>query len=180
MPLETLVPRTDVIAIGKISKPVGTRGEVKILPLTDDMQRFTPLQAAWIGRDAAHVELKKIVKKRIDAKHVVLQLQGIETIEEAERIKNFYLFIQQEDAVTPRPGSFFIDDIIGCEVVTEEQAVVGVITDVLSLPMNDVWVVKKGSKEILLPAVKAIIRQVDVESKRIMVHAVDGLVDGCG
>jgi 16S rRNA processing protein RimM len=61
--------------------------------------------------------------------------------------------------------------------VTEEQTVVGVITDLLSFPMNDLWVIKKDAKEILIPAVKAIIRQVDVENKRIIIHALDGLLD---
>ncbi len=83
----------------------------------------------------------------------------------------------KEDAVKLRDGSYFIDDIIGCEVVTEEQTIVGKITDLLSLPMNDLWVVKKDAKEILIPAVKTIIRQVDIENKRITIHALDGLVD---
>jgi len=167
----------DLIAIGRISKPIGTRGEVKILPLTQDKQRFMNLPAVWIGLEAANAELKKILKVRIDTKHVVFNFDGIETVEEAEKIKDSFLFVAKEDAVKLRDGSYFVDDVIGCEVVTEEQTVVGVITDLLSLPMNDLWVVKKDAKEILIPAVKAIIRQVDVENKHIIIHALDGLLD---
>jgi 16S rRNA processing protein RimM len=167
----------DLIAIGRVSKPIGTRGEVKISPLTHDKQRFMNLPAVRLGNDAANATLKKILKVRIDNKQIVLTVDGIGTIEEAEKIKDLYLFIPKEDAVKLQNGSYFVDDVLGSEVVTEEQERVGVITDLLSLQMNDVWVVKKGAKEILIPAVKAIIRQVDVKNKRVTIHALDGLLD---
>ena len=167
----------DVIAIGRVAKPIGTRGEVKILPLTDHEQRFMNLQAVLLGQNAADVEWKKIQKVRINTKHVVMSFCDIETVEDAEKIKDWYLFVPREDAVKLEKGRYFVDDVLGCEVVTEEQTVVGTVIDLLSLPLNDVWIVKKGVKEILLPAVKAIIRQVDVEKKRITIHALDGLLE---
>jgi 16S rRNA processing protein RimM len=167
----------DLIAVGRIAKPIGTRGEVKILPLTNVWQRFDNLAAVRIGRDSAHVEEKMVLSRRIDAKQVILQLSGIESIEDAERIKDFYLFIQKKDMVTLQKGTYFVDEVIGCEVITEGHVSVGVVTDLFSLPANDVWIVKKDSKEILIPAVKEIIRQVDLEHKRITIHAIEGLVD---
>ena len=161
----------------RISKPIGTRGEVKVLPLTDDKQRFANLPSVWIGQDAANVELKNILNVRIDTKQIVLNFNGIGTVEEAKRIKDRYLFVRKEEAVKPQNGTYFVDDVIGCEVVTEEQVNIGVITDLMSLSMNDLWVVKKESKEILIPAVKEIIRQVDIVNKRITIHSLDGLLD---
>ena len=124
-----------------------------------------------------NVELKNILKMRIDANQVTLFFEGIATVEESEKFKDSYLFVRKEDAVKLQTGRYFIDDVIGCEVVTEEHVNVGVITDLFSLPMNDVWVVREKTKEILLPAVKAIIRQVDVENRRITIHSLDGLLD---
>jgi 16S rRNA processing protein RimM len=167
----------DVIAIGRVGKPIGTRGEVKILPLTEHEERLRNLPAVWLGQNTADGELKKIRKVRIDSKHVVMSFYGIETVEDAGKIKDRYLFVPREDAVRLEEGSYFVDDVIGCEVVTEEQIVVGTVIDLFSLPMNDIWVVKKGVKEVFLPAVKAIIRQVDVEKKRITIHTLDGLLD---
>jgi len=167
----------DLVAIGKISRPIGTHGEVKVLPLTPDKQRFVNMPAAWLGRDSAHAELKKILKVRIDGKQVVLNFHGIGTVEEADKLKDLYLFVPKEEVVKLQHGSYFVDDVIGCEVVTEEQVHVGVVKDLLSLPSNDVWVVQKDAKEILIPAVKAIIRKVDIENKRITIHALDGLFD---
>ena len=167
----------DLIAIGRISKPIGTRGEVKITPFTHDRRRFENLPAVWLGHSAANVERKKILNARIDARHVVLALDGVETVEEAEKTRGVFLFVPKEEVAAPQNGSYFVDDVIGCTVVTEDQTVVGTVTDLLSLPMNDVWVVRNGPKEILIPAVKAFIRRVDVEQKRIMIHALDGLLD---
>ena len=167
----------ELIAIGRIAKPIGTRGEVKILPLTDEWRRYATLSAVWIGPDPAHGEEKTVLSRRIDANQVILHLSGIESIEDVERIKDFYVFIQKKDVITLQKGTYFVDDVIGCEVVTEGQVSVGVVTDLFSLPANDVWIVKKDSKEILIPAVKAIIRQVDLEHRRITIHAIEGLVD---
>jgi 16S rRNA processing protein RimM len=167
----------DLIAIGRISKPIGARGEAKISPLTYSEERFAALSDVWIGHEPEHVTLKRILKARIDARRIVVTFEGIETVEDAERLRDAYLFVAQKDSVHPQNGTYFIDDVIGCEVVTEEQTYVGRISNLFSLPMNDVWIIQKGSQEIFIPAVKDIIRQVDVENKRITIHALDGLLE---
>jgi 16S rRNA processing protein RimM len=167
----------DLIAIGRISRPIGTRGEVKVLPLTDNKQRFAGLQSAWVGPDATRVEQRDILAVRIDTKHVVVSLNGIETPHEAKEFRSKYLFVQKEQAIKLNSGSYFMDEVMGCEVVTEEQVKVGIVTDLLSLPANDVWVVRNGTKEFLVPAVKAIIRKVDVKMKCITIHALEGLLE---
>lgn len=167
----------DLIAIGRILKPIGRRGEVKIHPLTDDKDRFKVLQSVWVGDDETTAELDNVAAVRVDKKHVVVSLETVETTYEAEQLRHKYLLVPKEKAVKPRTGSFFVNDVIGCEVVTEEQIKIGVVTDLLTLPANDVWVVWNGVKEILIPAVKAIIRQVDVENKRITIHMLEGLLE---
>jgi len=104
-------------------------------------------------------------------------LDGINTVQEAEKVRDRYLFIPKEQVVTLPPGSYFVDDVIGCEVVTEDDVHIGKVFDLISLPANDVWVVQNGKKEILIPAVKEIIRNVDVEKRRITIHALEGLID---
>jgi 16S rRNA processing protein RimM len=167
----------DLIAIGRISKPVGTRGEVKVLPFTDDKQRFATLRSVWVGQDETTAKQRDILTVRMDTEHVIVNLDGIQTMNEAEEVRDNYLFVPKEQVLKLPIGSYFVDDVIGCEVVTEEQKKVGLVTDLLSLPANDVWVVWNGDKEILIPAVKEIVRQVDVEKKRITIHALEGLLD---
>jgi len=167
----------DLVAIGRILKPIGTQGEVKVLPLTNDKQRFASLQSVWVGHDTTIVEQRDISAVRIDAKQVIVSLSGIETPQEAKGAKNKYLFVPKEQTIKLRPGSYFMDEVIGCKVVTEEQMNVGIVTDLLSLPINDVWVVRNGTREFLIPAVKAIIRKVDIKMKRITIHTLEGLLE---
>jgi len=167
----------ELIAIGRIAKPIGTRGEVKILPFTEDKQRFSDLQSVWVGENEVAAEQRDIEVVRIDAKQVVLTLRGVDTVEKAAKFRDHYVFVPKANIAQLRTGSYFVDDVIGCEVVTEEQNHIGKVIDLLSLPTQDVWVIRNGAKEILIPAVKAIIRHVDVEQKRITIHALEGLLD---
>ena len=167
----------ELIAIGRISKSIGTQCELKVLPLTDDKQRFAGLQSVWVGHDATRVEQRDIRAVRIGAKQVVVSLNGIDTPHEAKEFRNKYLFVPKEKTIKLRTGSYFMDEVIGCDVVTEEQMNVGIVADLLSLPANDVWVIRNGTKEFLIPAVKAIIREVDVKMKRITIHALEGLLE---
>jgi|WetSurMetagenome_2_1015567.scaffolds.fasta_scaffold114841_3 16S rRNA processing protein RimM len=175
--MDDTIFRMELIAVGRISKPIGNQGELKILPLTDEKQRFENLQSVWVGHNAANVEQRDVCAVRIDAKQIVVSLIGVETLQEAETFRNKYLFVPKEQAVILRSGNYFIDDIIGCEVVTEENVNIGTVSDVLSLPKNDLWVVRKGEKEILIPAVQAIIRKVDIKIKCITIHALEGLLE---
>jgi 16S rRNA processing protein RimM len=167
----------DLVAIGRISKPIGTQGEVRVLPLTDDQRRFENLKSVLVGHEETTAVVRNILSSRIDAKYVVVKFNGIENVEEAKKLRDQYLFIPKENAVKLRTGSYFVDDVIGCEIVTEEQVKVGIVTDLLKLPANDLIVARSGLKEILIPAVKAIIRQVDIEKKRITIHALEGLLE---
>jgi 16S rRNA processing protein RimM len=167
----------ELIAIGRISKPIGTRGEVKVVPLTDDTERFVNLRSVWVGRSASSACERSLISVRTDRSHVVVQVDEIRTVDEAEHLRDEYLFVPMENRIPLQKGKYFIDDVIGCEVVTEEQKNIGIVTDLLTLPIDDVWVVRNESHEILIPAVKEIIRQVDVEKKRIIIHALEGLLE---
>jgi 16S rRNA processing protein RimM len=167
----------ELIAIGKIAKPVGVRGEVKILPLTDDLNRFKELRTLMIGSTAENAVERSIVHIRISGKQAVAALDGIVSVEQAGLLKNNFVFVPAEKRKKPRSGSFLIDTIIGCSVAGEDGVVIGTVSDVLKLPANDVWVVRSGEKEILIPSVKEFVRNVDEAQKRIVVHVIEGLLE---
>jgi 16S rRNA processing protein RimM len=164
----------ELIAIGKIAKPVGVRGEVKILPLTDDLNRFKELRTLMIGSTAENAVERSIVHIRISGKQAVAALDGIVSVEQAGLLKNNFVFVP---AKFPRKGRHFIDRMIGCSVEGEDGSNIGTLTDVLKLPANDVWVVRSGEKEILIPSVKEFVRNVDEAQKRIVVHVIEGLLE---
>lgn len=165
------------IAVGRISKSVGIRGEVKVQLLTDHPQRFSKLKSVWIGEKEESAEKLTIESSRIQGFVVVLKFKEIDSCTDADTTQGRYIFISAKDIVAPPKGSFFIDDVIGMTVVSEEGETIGTVKDILQMPANDVWVVHRGTKEVLLPAVKEIIKVVDLKRKEIVIHVMEGLLD---
>ena len=108
---------------------------------------------------------------------VLLKLEGINDINEAEKYKNFYIKINRKDAVELEQNSYFIVDIINCEVYTDENEFLGKVVDVFPTGSNDVYTIKNSEgKEILLPAISEVIKKVDIPNKKIIVHLLEGLI----
>jgi 16S rRNA processing protein RimM len=166
----------EYLQIGKIINTHGVRGEMKLIPLTDDPKRFDRLDWAYIEKDGMH-------KYRIESvKHfkgsVIIKLEGIDTPEAAESFKEHFLLVDRQNAVKLPEDTFFICDLIDCTVVDENGSELGILKDVLQTGSNDVYVVKNGSgKEILIPALKSVVRNVSPEQKRIDVVVPKGLLD---
>jgi len=165
--------------VGKIVNTHGIRGEVRIWPQTDFPEvRFrqgSRLLLFMPGKaDATPVE---VVSARPQKNMFLVKLKGIDSMTEAEKLKGGVLKVEDEDRVPLEEGEYYIRDIVGCTVVTEEGETLGVVTDVLSPGANDVWVVKRPKgKELLLPVIDEVVLDVDVAAKRIKVHLMEGLL----
>ncbi|MDO5556375.1 MAG: ribosome maturation factor RimM [Clostridia bacterium] len=163
--------------IGQIVNTSGLKGIVKVKPFTDDIKRFEYLKKIYI---LIKNELKQFVieQVRYNKNMVLLKLKGIDTIEEAEKYKNLYLKIHRNDAVKLEENSYFIVDIVGCIVYTEQNETLGKIIEVFSTKSNDIYVVKnEEGKQILLPAIKDVIKNVDITNKIIKVNLLQGLIE---
>ncbi len=163
------------VLVGEIVRPHGRWGEVKVRPLTDLPRRFEELvgKQVWVEPEGkpAEGEFLKVEGARPHGEHVLLKFEGINSIGEAERLRERLIYIHR-DMRPPLPeGEYYIEDLIGLEVVTEEGEVLGKVDDVQKLPANDVLVVG----ELLLPVIKEVIRKVDLENKRIVVKLLEGL-----
>lgn len=166
----------EYLEIGQIVNTNGLKGTLKVKPLTDDITRFEDLETVYIQKGKELVEFT-IQEVKYSKNMVLLKLEGIDNIEEAEKYKNFYLKINREDAVELEEDSYFIVDIIGCEVYTESQELLGKVIDVFPTGSNDVYTVKNSEgKEILLPAIEDVIKDVDIENKKIIIHLMEGLI----
>ena len=165
----------DLLEIGQIVNSYGIKGFFKVVPFTDDITRFDKLKTVYIEKN------KKLLKMEIEeVKYhknlVLLKLKGIDDINDTEQYKNCYLKIDRKDAVELQENSYFIVDLIGMEVVTDEGVLLGNLIDVFPTGSNDVYVVKdKMGKQILLPAIGEVIKNVDVENKKMTVHLMEGL-----
>lgn len=161
--------------IGQIVNTSGLKGVVKVKPFTDDITKFNTLKTIYIEIKS---ELKsfEIEKVYFNKNMVFLKLKGIDTVERAENYRNYYIKIERTDD-SLEENSYYIVDIEGCSVYTEKNEFLGKITEVFSTGSNDVYVVKaEDGREILLPAIKDVIKDVDIKNKKIIVHLLEGLI----
>ena len=161
----------DYFRIGLFLRPHGVRGELKLLPLTDDVKRFKKLSEAYIEAAEGCYRAAKVLGAKLGAEgSVIVQLDGVNTIEEAERYRNKYLCVDRDHAVKLPEGSYFVRDIIGCRVVSSSGEDLGVVEDVYETTANDVYVVR-GEKKLSVPALNKLLDSVDVENRLIVFNA---------
>ena len=162
--------------IGQIVNTSGLKGEIKIKPFTDDITKFNDFKTIYVS---VKKELKefKVEKVRFSKNMVFLKLKGIDTIEEAENYRNLYIKRKRDKDEKLEEDTYYIVDLIGCKVCTDDQKELGELIDVFSTGSNDVYVVKDElGKQVLLPAIKDVIKNVDIKNKLITVHLMEGLV----
>ena len=165
----------EYLSIGQIVNTHGIKGEVKVFPLTDDASRFDKLKEIYIeSKD-------ELVKYQIEStKHlkntVVLKLKGIDTMNDSELLRNLYIKVGRWDAVRLPKDSFFICDIIESEVFDIHGELLGKLKDVLQTGYNDVYVVKDDKREVLIPALKTVVKEIDLQNKKIIVDLPEGLI----
>ena len=166
----------EYLEIGQIVNTNGLKGMVKVNPFTDDMMRFEELEDLYI-QYKGNLKKVKIEQVRYQKNQVLLKLEGINSIEEAENYRNCYLKIHRKDARNLEEDMYFIADLIGLEVYTNQNELLGKLDDVFSTGSNDVYVVKDhNGKQILLPAIKEVIKQIDLKNKKITVELINGLL----
>ncbi len=165
------------LQIGKIVNARGVKGELKVIPLTDDALRYEKLDWVYVERNG-YLEKYNIDHVRFANPFVLLKLKGIDNIDAAEKLKESFIMIDRQHAIQLPQNSWFICDIIGCSVILEDGSVLGEVTDVLQTGSNDVYVVKNEvKKDVLIPAIKSVVKDVNIESKIIRVSLPEGLID---
>lgn len=166
-----------MLRVGVITSTHGIRGEVKVFPTTDDRNRFYELKDVILdtGKEQKTLEIEHV---KFFKNMVILKFKGFDNINDIEIYKGKDLLVTRENAVELGPDENFIADLIGLSVVTNEGEELGVLKDVMQTGANDVYVVERtDKKELLLPAIKQCILDVDLESGKITVHVMDGLLD---
>lgn len=163
------------LEIGQIVNTFGIKGEVKVVPFTDDINRFDDLKKVYV-KTKKESKLYKVENARYHKNMVLLKFEGIDNPEDAELLKNSFLEVDREDAIPLEEGTYFIVDLIGLDVYTEEGKLLGRVEDIYNTGANDIYVVKDElGKQILLPGIDDVIKEVKLED-RIIVHLIPGLI----
>ena len=166
----------EYLEVGQIVNTNGLKGLLKINPFTDDITRFERLKTIFIEHKKELLEFE-IESVRYQKKQVLLKLKGIDTIEEAEKYREDYLKINRNKEEKLPEDTYYIVDLIGLDIYTEDGELLGKLDDVFSTGSNDVYVVKNGEgKQILLPAISDVIKNIDLEQKKIVVNLIEGLL----
>ena len=163
------------IEIGKIVNIHGIKGEVKLYTYTDDINALKKLKKVYLEKKNGLTEYK-VESSKINKQFLILKLEGIDTPEEANKFRDIYVKRERKSNENLGEDTFYIEDLIGIDVYDENSNFIGKLTEVLSPGANDVYVVKNDKDEILLPAIKDVVLDVDLENKKMVVHIMEGLI----
>ena len=165
----------DLLQVGAITSTHGLQGEVKVFPTTDDPKRSSRLKKVWLdsGKELIPLEVERV---KYFKQFVIVKFRGLNHIEDIEKFVKKNLYVTRDQAVKLKKNEYFIADLIGLQVEDEEENELGTLTDVLATGANDVYVVEQNGKEVLIPAIRQCILDVDLEKKRMKVHLLEGLL----
>ena len=166
----------DRVTIGRISRVRGIRGEMVVVPLTDDPRRFRKLQKVIISKEETTKEFPLEGAREFKGE-ILLKLKQVESPEEARKLVGGFIEIEREQLVELPEGRYFIFDIIGLEVITTKGQRIGKIKEVISLPANDLYLVEGEKKQYDIPAIKRVVRKIDLEKKEMIIEPTEGLLD---
>ncbi|MTI47685.1 ribosome maturation factor RimM [Sporosalibacterium faouarense] len=165
---------SEYLQIGKIVNTHGIRGDLKVIPLTDDTKRFEDLDTIYIENEKEVFNIEKVwYKKNL----VMIKFKGYDNVNDVLKFKNRFLLIDKKDAVELPENTFFIHDIIGLKVFTVDGEEIGLVKDVLQPGSNDVYVVKTKGKDALIPAIKDVVKEVNIQEKKIVIDPIEGMIE---
>lgn len=164
------------LELGQIVNVKGLKGEVKVNSFTDDNTKFERIPKVFVKHknDLTEYEIEKVGYNK---NQVIIKFKNIDTVEEAEKLRNSYIVVDRAIFGELPDGVYYIADLIGLDVFTESNEYLGKVDDIFSTGSNDVYVVKDElGKQTLLPAIGEVIKDVDIENKKMVVHLLEGLI----
>jgi len=169
--------QNDYLQVGVITSTHGIKGEVKVFPTTDDPNRFRALKDVVLdtGKEQIPLEIEGV---KFFKQYVILKFKGIDNINDIEKYRKMPLLVSRENAVELEEDEYYIGDLIGMDVYTDEsEERFGVLKDVMETGANEVYIVQSERYgEVLLPAIHECILEVDPEEKKMTVHLMEGLI----
>lgn len=160
------------LSIGTVLSTWGNRGALRLAPAARDVSRFKRLREVWIGQRAFTVQNARPHKGA-----VVLELEQIQNMNEAETLVGSDVLVKEQDAIRPEEGEYFIHDLVGLAVYTDRDRLVGKLTRVIQGSAQDIYEVQGPFGEVLVPATQSIVLKVDLEARRMQIFDLPGLIE---
>ena len=166
-----------MIAVGKIVRPHGIRGEVKVIPLIVNPEQFCEFTSLSIERRQGRAEWIDVEEARVQNQRIILKLSGIDTRDQAELLRGILLQLPKEDCPECRVEESDSTDLIGFKAKTVDGIMIGSVVDILQKSVQNVLVVESAGKEIMIPDVGAFVKTVDRTRRFIIIDPIEGLLD---
>ncbi|MCM3160478.1 ribosome maturation factor RimM [Metabacillus litoralis] len=166
--------------VGKIVNTHGIRGEVRVISKTDFAEeRYEPGNTLYIFKEGSDEPIEVVVDShRVHKNFDLLTFEGMSSIQDVEQFKGSLLKVTESQLSELEEGEFYFHEIIGCKMFTDEGEEIGTIREILATGANDVWVVqRKVGKDLLVPYIEDIVRDIDIEEKKIVITPMEGLLD---
>jgi 16S rRNA processing protein RimM len=165
----------EFLAVGRVSRPHGVHGEVRVEPLTDDPERFRALRAVYLDEAAPHPVAVEGV--RFHQGLVLLRLAGYPTRDEAERLRGALLLIPESEAVPLAEGEYFLHQLVGIAAYTADGEPLGTLSEVLETGANNVFIIDGPRGQLLVPDIPDVIQEVDIAAGRLVIRPLPGLLE---
>ena len=166
----------EFLEIGQIVNTFGIKGMLKIKPFTDDIKRFDNLEKVYVETNKTKKQYE-IEQVKYHKDMVLIKFKGIDKVEDAELLRNSYLKVNRKDEPELEEGTYYIVDLIGLDVYSDEGNLLGKLDDIFNNGSCDIYVVKdEFGKQLLLPAISDVIKEINLDEKKIVVHILKGLV----
>ncbi len=167
----------DYLEVGIVINTFGVKGEVKVMPLTDTPDQLTELKVVYLAKPGGAVKEFEVRKIRTHKKWVILRLKGIDDRDTAGSLKDYNLYVQKEALGELAEDTYYEKDLHGVEVYNTKDEFLGVISDILKTPANDVYEIRaEGGGEILIPAIKDVIKNIDLAANKMIIDPLQGLI----
>lgn len=169
------------IEFGKIVNTHGIKGEVKIYPYTDNLEAILKLKSIYLGNEISEnesgKEMIKVKSIKIHKNMFIAMLENIDSMEKAEKLKDKYVFKELEKAEDLEEDEYYVKDLIGLNVYLEDGEEFGIVKDVMNTGANDIYTIStKSHGEVLIPAIKDVVKKIDIENKKIYISLMEGLI----
>ena len=166
----------DYTIVGKVINSHGIKGEVKVYPLTHDIERFSTLKIGYLGEEKLKVDIQNV---KYHKGIVILKFKEFDDINQILKFKDMDIYVDEANKIVLPKDHYFIYDLINCQVFDMSGNNLGYISNVIQAASNDVYVVSDipNNKEYLIPVVKQFVKQVDIENKKVVIDPIEGMIE---
>ena len=167
----------EFVTIGQIITTHGIHGKLRVEYYNDDKTNFFSYRQVFLRDPSGHLESFEVLEARVHKKLLLVRLEGVNSIDEAERLLGSAVLVKRASLAKLEEGEYYWTDLIGMEVITHDGKPLGRVAEIIRTGGADVFVVTRGEKEVLIPATEEAIEQVDMDAQRVVVHPIEGLTE---